>query len=154
MQGLESTFLGLLTIHVGAWHEIGIAPTGKRRVDVFDGGAFVGPRINARVTSGADTLLLLDDHRIARPNVRLTLETDDGASILSTYRGIRHASLETMQRINAEESMPDPREYYLRTAIFFETGAEKYSWLNRLVGVGVGRRNRPREVEYDVYEIL
>jgi len=34
----------------------------------------------------------------------------------------------------------DPSEYYFRTALGFETGTQKYVWLNRLLAVGVGRR--------------
>jgi len=46
----------------------------------------------------------------------------------------------------------NPSEYYFRTTPVFETAAEKYAWLNRLVAVGVGRRTRTG-VEYSVYAI-
>jgi hypothetical protein len=35
----------------------------------------------------------------------------------------------------------------------FETASRKYDWMNRIVGVGVGRRV-PGAVIYDVFEIL
>jgi hypothetical protein len=35
----------------------------------------------------------------------------------------------------------------------FETASAKYDWLNRIVGVGVGRRE-PSAAVYDVFEIL
>ena len=44
-------------------------------------------------------------------------------------------------------------EYYLRTAPFFETGAERYGWLNTIVAVGVGQRI-PNGATYDVFEVL
>ena len=34
----------------------------------------------------------------------------------------------------------DVAEYYFRISLAFETGAEKYRWLNRLIAVGVARR--------------
>jgi hypothetical protein len=49
--------------------------------------------------------------------------------------------------------MVGAHEYYLRNAMFFETGAEKYDWLNRIIGVGIGRRT-PQAAIYEVYEVL
>ena len=82
----------------------------------------------------------------------MVLRTDDGALILMTYRGVRHASPEVNARI-ARGEQAAASEYYLRTAPFFETSSAKYSWLNRIVAVGVGER-RPEGVVYDVFEIL
>jgi hypothetical protein len=47
----------------------------------------------------------------------------------------------------------DRREYYLRTAPFFETCAVRYSWLNTIVAVGVGER-LPNGATYEVFEVL
>ncbi len=152
MTGLKSEFLGVLHIRVAASYEIGVGPTGRRRIDVFEGGTFLGPRIHATIVDGTDVLRLCDGG-IAQPNVRLILETEDGAAIFVSYRGIRHASADVMDRIASEVAMPESHEYYLRNAIFFETGAENYTWLNRVLAVGVGRRS-PRQADYDVYEIL
>lgn len=44
-------------------------------------------------------------------------------------------------------------EYYLRTAPFFETSSPRYSWINRIVSVGIGER-RADSVVYEVFEIL
>jgi hypothetical protein len=35
----------------------------------------------------------------------------------------------------------------------FETASKKYHWMNRVVGIGVGRRE-PSAVYYDVFEVL
>ena len=47
----------------------------------------------------------------------------------------------------------DPSEYDFRIAAFFETGAEKYAWLNNIISVGYGERlaKGPR---YTIFEIL
>jgi hypothetical protein len=84
--------------------------------------------------------------------VRLLLRTDDGALILMTYRGVRHASAEVNARIAKGEAVA-ASEYYLRTAPFFETSSPKYAWLNKVVCVAVGERT-PDGVTYDVFEIL
>jgi hypothetical protein len=82
----------------------------------------------------------------------MVLRTDDGALIVMTYRGVRHASPEVNARIARGELLP-ASEYYLRTAPFFETSSERYGWLNKIVTVGVGERLRDGVV-YEVFEIL
>ena len=43
--------------------------------------------------------------------------------------------------------------YYFRTAVFFETAAAKYAWLNGIVAVGVGHQ-LPTGPVYQVFEVL
>ena len=47
----------------------------------------------------------------------------------------------------------DPASYYLRTTPVFETASPKYDWLNRIVSVATGRREKSGPV-YEVYEVL
>jgi hypothetical protein len=82
----------------------------------------------------------------------MVLRTDDGALILMTYRGVRHASAEVNDRIARGEHVA-ASEYYLRTAPFFETSSPTYAWLNKIVSVAVGER-RPDGVTYEVFEVL
>jgi hypothetical protein len=84
--------------------------------------------------------------------VRLTLKTEDGPLVYVTYRGIRHGPADVMARI-ARGELVEAHEYYLRNAMFFETGAGRYEWLNRIIAVGIGRRT-PEAAIYEVYEIL
>ncbi len=46
----------------------------------------------------------------------------------------------------------DPDDYYFRTTPMFETSAEQYLWLNKIVAVGVGRLT-PDGVAYSVYAV-
>ena len=57
-----------------------------------------------------------------------------------------------MERLNKGEAV-DPSQYYFRVAPFFETGAEKYDWLNRIIAVGSGQRLATGPV-YEIYQIL
>jgi len=59
--------------------------------------------------------------------VRVTLLTEDGAVILMTYSGI---------------GLPEGGSMSLRTAPQFETGDERYGWLNNIQAVGVGTFGR------------
>jgi hypothetical protein len=85
-------------------------------------------------------------------DVRLVLETHDGALIGMTYRGLRHGPAAAMDRLNRGEAV-DPSEYYFRTAVAFETAAPQYDWLNRVIAMGTGRRP-PEGPVYDVFEVL
>jgi hypothetical protein len=148
---LRSEFLGTLRIELGVSHLVGDAPAGWRRIDVFGGGSFKGPKINAVLVVGSDSLQGRADGAI-QPDVRITLRTDDGAIIYMTYRGVRHGPADVMDKI-ARGEVVSPDSYYLRSAPFFETAAPRYDWLNRIVSIGVGRRE-PLAAIYEVYEIL
>jgi hypothetical protein len=151
MPELKSTYVGELMMEVTGSYMLGEAPVGKRRLDRLDKGHFKGPKVQAEMLAGGMDSLLGGTDGALRPDVRLILKLDDGEILLIQYRGVRHAPAEVMQRIAKGERVP-PNEYYLRTSLVFETASRKYGWMNRIVGVGVGRRE-PSAVFYDVFEI-
>ena len=128
-------------------------PYGMRKIVPVLGGTFTGERLNGDIlpTGGHDWAMTRADGALVL-DVRLVLETDDGAHLMMTYRGIRTGPPEVLARIAAGEYV-DPSEYYFRTIPFFETGSDKYAWLNSIVCVGFGDRVKagPR---YTVHEIL
>ena len=133
--------------------ELGTTPLGVRRIVPVAGGTFDGERLRGTVLAQAngDWLLMRADS-VYQLDVRVTLQTDDGALILMTYRGIRHATPDVSARLASGERV-SPDEYYLRTIPLFETSAPQYQWLNNVVAVGVGER-LPDGVIYDVFEVL
>ena len=152
MPELKSTYVGELMMEITGSYMLGDAPVGKRRLDRLDQGHFKGPKVQAEIVTGGMDILLGGTDGAVRPDVRLILKLDDGEILLIVYRGVRHAPAEVMQRIAKGERVP-PNEYYLRTSLVFETASRKYGWMNRIVGVGVGRRE-PSAVFYDVFEVL
>jgi hypothetical protein len=131
--------------------EVGLMPQGERRIVPILGGQFDGPRLRGRVLPfGADWMSIRPDKVIAI-DCRVVLETHDGALIYMYYSGFRHGPPSVMEALGRGESV-DPSEYYFRIAPTFETGSDEYSWLNRIVAVGVGRRV-PAGPIYDIYEI-
>jgi len=153
MTELHSRHLFTITIKLHPTEEVGATPAGTRRVFPVSGGDFTGDRLRGSIlpVAGSDLLLTRSDGS-SQQDVRMVLRTDDGALIVMTYRGVRHASAEVNDRIARGEHVA-PSEYYLRTAPFFETASPKYAWLNRIVAVGVGDR-RPDGVVYEVFEVL
>jgi len=57
-----------------------------------------------------------------------------------------------MDKIDKGEAV-DPSSYYFRINPLFETAAEKYDWLNRVVAVGIGHRRADGPV-YSIFEVL
>jgi hypothetical protein len=153
MSELTSRPLFDISITLHPIQEIGQTPAGERRVIPVSGGHFNGERLNGTILphAGSDLLLLRVDGSFQQ-DVRLVLRTDDGALILMTYRGIRHSAPDVGRRIARGEQVPRS-DYYLRIAPFFETAAAGYTWLNRIVAVGVGER-QPNGARYEVHEIL
>ena len=152
MPELNSTYLGELRIEVTGTYMLGASPQGTRRLDQLDKGHFKGPKVQADIVAGGMDLLLGGADGAVRPDVRLVLRLDDGEILLIVYRGVRHAPIEIMERIARGEPVYAD-QYYLRTGLVFETASQRYNWLNRIVAVGVGRRE-PGAAVYDVHEIL
>jgi hypothetical protein len=153
MSELRSERLFTLQMSLQPMLDLGSTPLGQRRVVPLAGGRFEGPRLRGVVLpqAGGDWLLQRADGAFQQ-DVRLVLQTDDDALISMSYRSVRHAPAEVAARLARGEPV-DRREYYLRTAPFFETSAASYAWLNRIVAVGVGQR-LPDGVVYEVFEVL
>jgi hypothetical protein len=88
MQELKSRHLFKITMKLAPTMELGLTPAGKRRVFTVVSGEFVGDRLRGEVLpqAGSDLLLVRQDGS-AQQDVRLVLQTQDGALILMTYRG-------------------------------------------------------------------
>ena len=153
MPELKSRYLFTMTLQLAPMEDLGTTPAGRRRVFPVSGGDFKGERVRGTVLPiiGSDLLLTHPDGS-SNQDVRLLLKSDDGALILMTYRGVRHASPDVDARLTRGEIVAGS-EYYLRTTPFFETSSDKYSWLNQIVTVGVGER-KANAVVYEIFEIL
>jgi hypothetical protein len=131
--------------------ELGEAPHGRRRIIPITGGRVSGERLAGRVLPGGADWQVIRADGVAELDARYTLETDDGALVYVTNRGVRHGPAEVMRRLAAGEPV-DPALYYMRTTPWFETGDARYAWLNRIVCVATGAR-RATAVELEVFEI-
>jgi hypothetical protein len=152
MAEIRTAPLFTLTLQVAGMQAIGATPGGNRRIGLVAGGSFQGERLRGTVLPGGADWIMLRPDGATTLDVRLVLQTDDGATIGMTYRGMRHGPPAVMERLNRGENV-DPAEYYFRTAVAFETAAPRYDWLNRIVAVGTGRRP-PEGPVYDVFEVL
>jgi hypothetical protein len=149
---LQLAFLFTLTGTVEAPIDIGTTPSGLRRIFPISGGTFEGPKLRGKLRPGASDRMLVRIDAVVVPDVTVVLETDDGHLILMNYNGLRHGPPEVIDRL-ARGDPVEPSQYYFRIAPRFETGSEKYNWLNRILAVGTGHR-LPAGPRYDIYEVL
>jgi len=132
--------------------EVGATPYGGRRVIEILGGTVEGPRLKGRLmTGGADWQIIRTDG-VADVQARYVIETDEGARVLVTSNGLRHGPPEVLAAIARGEAV-DPASYYFRTVMRFEASDPKLDWLNRIIAIARGARER-LSVHLDVYEVL
>lgn len=153
MDALPSTPLITLKLKVAfeAMVSIGQTPAGRRRIAPILGGTFAGARLNGVVAPGGADWVINRPDGVMVVDVRILLNTDDGAAIYLTYQGSFRAAPEAMARFNRGEHLADD-EYKLLTVAKFESGDDRYSWLNDLLAVGVGRQTAGGPV-YEIFEV-
>ncbi len=114
------------------------APQGTRMLIAVKGGSFEGPRLSGTVVApGGDWVTQRADGSI-KLDLRMTLKTNDDAMIFVSYNGIGNV---VDGKLNE------------RLAQVFETGDERYAWLNNIQAVGIGGLDGTNVV-YDIYELL
>jgi hypothetical protein len=148
---MDSRLLMTLEVAVAGLQKIGAVPHGTRLTAPIASGQFDGPRLRGKVLGGGDWTLLRADG-VLELDLRLTLETEDGALIHMASSGVRHGPPEVMAALSRGERV-DPSTYYFRTTPRFETANTKYAFLNHLLAVASGDR-RPEGVRYTIDEIV
>lgn len=135
--------------------DIGKGPLGRRVLFGSAGGRFEGDRLRGDVLPGGGDWTLFASDGTMSLDVRLTLRTDDGALIMMTYCGRWSVPAELSAELADPETrfLVDPARYYFRTVPMFETGTERYAWLNSRVSIGTGYLIKGG-VAYRVDEVL
>jgi hypothetical protein len=113
-----------LRLQTAPTQDIGAGPHGTRVTFPITGGSFEGDRLRGKVLPGGDDWTIKRPDGVVELDLRITLEADDGALIHMTFEGLRDDGV---------AGAP-----YFRTLPRFETSEPKYSFLNRLLAVGIG----------------
>ena len=116
----------LMTLHLSTapTQDIGTGPHGEGISFPITGGWFEGERLRGKVLPGGDDWTVKRSDGIVELDLRIVLETADGARLLMIFRGIR-----------CDRPAEAP---YFRTLPRCETAEPKYSFLNRMLTVGFG----------------
>jgi Protein of unknown function (DUF3237) len=118
---IEFRPLMVLRLETSPTREVGSTPGGVLTIFPVTGGSFDGDRLRGRVLAGGGDWVTARGDGTLTLDLRVTLETEDGALIYMTFSGLRD----------------DAREYF-RTVPRFETAAPQYAFLNRLLAVARG----------------
>ncbi|MEM9746305.1 MAG: DUF3237 domain-containing protein [Actinomycetota bacterium] len=142
LDALPATFIGTLSARTNDVERpmVRSGPSGTRLVATVSEATFEGPQISASMPEGVasgDWITMRADKSFAL-DVRLSLRTDDGADLYVTYTGIGVPNGDGTATI--------------RTSPRFETGDERYAWLNNTFCVALGETTA-EGVTYDVYSV-
>ncbi|KAF2732600.1 hypothetical protein EJ04DRAFT_440675 [Polyplosphaeria fusca] len=113
------TYLYTLNATLADGIPIGKGPKGDRVAIPITGGTFSGPKLNGKVLNLGADWGVTDSKGTFSADTRYNLQTDDGANIFIQTNG------------------PGQADGKLHLRMVFETGSEKYYWLNNIVAVGV-----------------
>lgn len=128
---------------------IGRTPAGTRSIVRVSGGTFEGPGLRGIVLPGGTDAILGRPDGATQLDVRVTLQTDDDQLIYTRYDGLMDTNPAAVPTAAGESTVEG---MYWRVTPTFETGSERYAWMNRIVCVGVGDSTGGR-ANYTVYAV-
>lgn len=151
---MDPAFRPLFTVEFETTPQVvGSVPAGYfRRTGIIIDGSFAGDRLRGKVLPGGGDWVLMRPDGVTQLDVRTILETRTGETIYMTYTGRLRQPADASTRLAAGETLGEA-ELYFRTAVQFETAAEKLLWLNDIIAIGIGHR-RPQGPAYRVFELL
>src|SRR2546430_3747690 len=149
---MTSRRLMTLQVVVPPPQRLGAVPHGTRVIAPITSGTFEGPRLRGRVLPGGGDWTLLRSDAVLELDLRITLETDDGALISMTSFGLRHGPPEVLAALARGESV-DPSPYYFRTPPRIQTSAPQHEFLNRFIAIASCDRRATGPI-YTIEEIL
>lgn len=119
---------------------VGDGPSGSRWIAQVERMTLTGERLSGVSvgTANADWVTIVGG--VAKIDVRTTVETHDGATIYIQYQG----------RTDPTKGVGAAHAY---TAPVFETGDERYQWLNLIQAVGKSELSDLRSATYHWYEL-
>ena len=128
---------------------IGPGPIGTRMYYDITGGEVTGERLRGKVLGGGEWALIGPDGFL-RIDVRLQVETHDGAYLYVQYVGLLEVNA-AVQRALETDGGTDYGDQYFFTSPRIETGDPRYAWVNTTFFVGQGHILPGLGVEYRVW---
>ena len=115
-------------------------------------GTVEGPKLRGKILPGGADWQIVRADGVVHLTARYTAETETGGLILINAEGYRHGPPEVMEALARDETV-DPKLYYFRTFMRFETADPAVAWLNSILAIGVGTREN-KAVRIAVHEVL
>ena len=121
---------------------LGATPAGTRIVQEIVSARLEGERVQASLKGvAAADWLAIDERGVATFDIRMTLETDDGAILYLAYEG----------RADWSGGLGKGPVY---AAMRFEAGDPRYQWINALQPVGKGEVGEGGVLVYEICELV
>lgn len=137
---IELVELAIVEVRFRDLISIGAGPAGDRTIGELSAFDVVGDRLTAHLRGvAAADWGVTSAAQVWSPDVRLVIETHDGATVFVAYQG----------RIDLSGGWDDANIYI---APRFETSDERYLWLNTVQAVGKGRVTEAG-LRYEWYEV-
>jgi hypothetical protein len=117
-------------------------PSGTRVIAEVTGFEVTGERVRGQMKGNAAAdWLIVDSRGLGTLDVRVLAETHDGALVYISYRG----------RLDVSGGPGSSPSY---AAPLFDTGDERYLWLNRIQAIAKGRLSEDgTTLVYEMYEV-
>jgi Protein of unknown function (DUF3237) len=149
MRPVELRELMLITIKVRPLVDLG----GGRRYVPFHSGTFEGrDGLSGSVLEGGVDWQTVRPDGALEIDAHYTLQTAADEAIEVRSQGVRVAAESVAARVAQCQLVP-PEEYYFRTLIRLSTAAAQLQWMNDLIAVSTGERERDT-VRIHVHEVL
>ena len=132
--------------------DLGTGPYGTRLVFDGTGGHFEGARLRGTLLLSGGDWLLLDAEGVGHLDVRIPLDTEDGARIYVQYSG-GIVMNEHVNRALTQGGATAYGETYFMTQPRYDTGDARSTWLNSVMAVAEGRVVASA-VEYQVFALV
>ncbi len=139
---IELVPLSTMRIQLKPPLEVGTGPAGTRLIFEVEHLKMDGERLSGEMAGSASgDWLLIGPDGTGMLDIRATFRTHDGALVFAQYHG----------RLDASRGLEFPLTIYVTPR--FETGDERYAWLNRIQAVGKGIFHEDLVLEYEWYEL-
>jgi hypothetical protein len=155
MSLLESRYLFTLNVKVDDPIPVGTTSQGTRNIiDVAPGGTFEGAAAQGVILESGGEWLTTRPDGVALADARIALKTNDGHVIYTQIKGFADNFAEVAPSLFDDDETQADQPDYFRLTFSFETGSQRYSWLNQKLAVGKGRFLDNNSLQFDVYQIL
>jgi hypothetical protein len=128
------------------------SPFGERMYAQIVAGEIEGPRLRASLAAPGSDWMIASGDGYFRPDVHVAFHTDDGEALLVRCTGVIEQTPAFM-KATKENGTTGWDDQYMRLAMRFEIGAERYRWLTTSLFIAKGRLIGTGSVECEVFRV-
>jgi hypothetical protein len=129
------------------------SPRGTSQYWEMSSGTLTGPGLRAEIAMPGSDWMAESPDGFSRPDVRVALRSDDGELIYLHYTGLVERTDAFVAAAN-DDRPTGWDEQYMRFAVTFDTGAERYRWLNQSLFIARGHLLGTYELEYEIFRVM